>query len=253
MRKTTHKEELIIGFRPIIEAIHSGKSISKVFIKKGSKGDLFHECFKLIREFKIPFQYVPTEKLNQFSRSNHQGIIALISPIAYHDISQIIPSLFEAGKEPFILVLDGITDIRNFGGICRSAEAAGVDAIVIGSKKAAIINSDAIKTSAGALNRIPVCREEDLSITVTFLKNSGLKTIGASEKAEAVYSNEDLTGPIAITMGAEDTGISENILNILDSQVKIPMAGTIASLNVGVACGILLFDVLRQKMIRWSN
>jgi 23S rRNA (guanosine2251-2'-O)-methyltransferase len=252
MKKPSNKEQ-IIGFRPVIEAIHSGKSITKVFIKKGSRGDLFHECFKLIREYKIPFQYVPIEKLNQFSRSNHQGIVALVSPIPYHDITQIIPSIFESGKEPFILVLDGITDVRNFGGICRSAEAAGVNAIVTGSKKAALINSDAIKTSAGALNRIPVCREEDLEKTLVFLKSSGLKTIGASEKADKNYTNEDLTGPVAIVMGAEDTGISGNIIKVLDTQIKIPLAGNIASLNVGVACGILLFDVLRQKMIRWSN
>jgi 23S rRNA (guanosine2251-2'-O)-methyltransferase len=252
MKKKLQSDQ-IIGFRPIIEAILAGKTISKIFLKKGSGGDLFHECFNLIRKYEIPFQYVPVEKLNQLSRSNHQGVIALISPIPYNDITQIIPTLFEAGKDPFILVLDGITDIRNFGGICRSAEAAGIDAIIVGTKKAAMINSDAIKTSAGALNRIPVCREENLEKTILFLKNSGLKIISASEKAQTPYYQEKLTDPLALVMGAEDTGISANLITESDSLIKIPMAGKIASLNVGVACGVIIFEVLRQKMIRLSN
>ena len=247
MRKSSSKEQ-IIGIRPVIEAINSGKSFSKIFFKRGLKGELFHECFKLVRQNKIPFQYVPNEKLNQYSRSNHQGVVALTSQIHYHDISQLIPTLYESGKDPFILVLDGITDIRNFGGISRSAEAAGVDAIVIGTKKSAIVNSDALKTSAGALNRIPVCREENIEGAIQFLKDSGIKIIGASEKANTIYTEATYSGPVALVMGAEDSGISGAILNEIDELVKIPMQGDIASLNVGVACGIILFEILRVRL-----
>lgn len=239
----------IIGIRPVIEAINAGKSFSKVFIKKGLKGELFRECFMLIRKHKIPFQYVPNEKLNSLSKSNHQGIVALISPVAYYDISQLIPSIYEKGKDPFILILDGITDIRNFGGITRSAEAAGVDAIIIGNKKSALINADAVKTSAGALNRIPVCREENLEKTLDYLKDSGIRIFGASEKATKTYYDISYTGPVAIIMGAEDTGLSQAVISKTDSLIKIPMYGTIASLNVSVACGIILFEIARHKSI----
>ncbi len=247
MGKSSSKEQ-IIGLRPVIEAINSGKSFSKVFFKRGLKGDLFHECSNLVRQNKIPVQYVPNEKLNQFSRANHQGVVALISQIHYHEISQLVPTIYESGKDPFILVLDGITDIRNFGGISRSAEAAGVDAIVIGTKKSAIVNSDALKTSAGALNRIPVCREENLESTIKFLKDSGIRIVGATEKANTLYTEASYTGPIALVMGAEDTGISESISDQVDELVKIPMQGDIASLNVGVACGIILFEILKVRL-----
>lgn len=239
--------EQIIGFHPVIEAIEAGKYLSRVFFKTGLKGELFQECFSLVRKHKIPFQYVPAEKLSQFSRANHQGIIALVSPIPYHDLAQIVPSVYESGRSPFLLILDGITDIRNFGAIARSAEASGVDAIIVGSRKTALINSDAVKTSSGALNRIPVCREDNLENTVTYLKESGIKIIGATEKAEQVYYQTDLSGPAAIVMGAEDSGISTAILRQVDQLVRIPMAGTIASLNVSVAAGIILFEVLKQR------
>ncbi|MBN1118358.1 MAG: 23S rRNA (guanosine(2251)-2'-O)-methyltransferase RlmB [Bacteroidales bacterium] len=239
---------MLIGLRPVIEAIEAGKNFSKVFIRKGLQGDLFHDCFRLVRQNKIPFQYVPVEKLNSFTRANHQGIVALISTIPYHDITQIIPTLYEEGKVPFILVLDGITDVRNFGAITRSAEAAGVHAILVGAKKAAIVNSDAIKTSAGALNRIPVCREENLESAITYIKNSGITVFGASEKAEDLYFNHSFSGPTAFVMGAEDLGISPAILTKIDYLVKIPMIGVIASLNVSVATGILLFEAAKQRL-----
>lgn len=246
--KKQQDNELIIGIRPVIEAISSGKSFVKIFFKKGLKGELFQECFKVTRENNIPFQYVPFEKLNRLSRANHQGVIAIVSPIPYQDVSTLLPGIYESGKDPFLLVLDGITDIRNFGAIARSAEAAGIDAIVIGASKAAMINSDAIKTSAGALNRIPVCRETDLGKTVKFLSESGITLFGASEKAEKQYYDADLKGPIAIVMGAEDTGISAPVMNDIHELLRIPMVGNISSLNVGVACGILLFEALKQRI-----
>lgn len=246
--KRQKDNDFIIGIRPVIEAISTGKSFVKIFIKRGLKGDLFQECFQLIRENNIPFQYVPIEKLNRLTRANHQGLIAIVSPIPYQDISTILPGIYEKGKDPFLLILDGITDIRNFGAITRSAEAAGVDAIIIGAKKAAMINAEALKTSAGALNRIPVCRESDLSRTVKYLNESGITLFGASEKAHKQYFDSVFTGPLAIVMGAEDTGISEAVLKNIHELVKIPMVGEISSLNVGVACGILLFEALKQRV-----
>lgn len=241
--------EYIVGLRPIIESINTGKPFSKVYIRKGLKGQLFRECFKLIREQKIPFQYVPGEKLNALTKLNHQGIIAVISPISFYEITQLLPSIYERGKDPYILILDGITDIRNFGGIARSAEAAGVDAIIIGTKKSAVINADAIKTSAGALNRIPVCREENIEQTLDFLKNSGITLYGASEKAEKAYYKSDYSGPVAVVMGSEDKGLSQSVIIKMDFLIKIPMYGNIASLNVGIACGIIIFEIAKQKHI----
>lgn len=240
-------KELVIGIHPVIEAINSGQNFVKVFFKSGLRSDTFQECFKLVRDNKIPFQYVPNERLNAITNANHQGVVALISPIAYYDISNLLPGLYESGKEPFLLLLDGITDIRNFGAIARSAEAAGVDAIIVGSKKAAMINSDAIKTSAGALNRIPVCREESIEKTIQFLKYSGIEVYGATEKAEQSCFDTAFNGPVALVMGAEDTGLSEGVLKEVHYLIKIPMPGAISSLNVSVACGIMLFDIVRKK------
>ena len=246
MKKKTNKD-IIIGLRPIIEAIEAGKTLTKIFIKKGLRGELFQECFSKIRENNIPFQYVPVEKLNRITSANHQGIIALISPVPYHDITTILPGIYESGKEPFLLILDGITDIRNFGAIARSAESAGVDAIIIGTKKTVTINFDAIKTSAGALNYLPVCRVDNLEDTLEFLKNSGITLFGATEKAEEYYYDTNFSGPVAIVMGAEDSGISPSLVEKIDCLIKIPMKGTIKSLNVSVACGIIIYEALKHK------
>ncbi len=248
MIKKQQSLDAVIGFRAIMEAIDAGKTIQKILIKKQLKGDLFQECFALVRKHKIPFQYVPVEKLDQISRANHQGVIALISPIPYYDIEQILPVIFEEGRDPFLLILDGITDIRNFGAMARTAESAGVDAIIIGSKKAAIINSDAIKTSAGALHRIPVCRVENIERTIRYLHDSGIKIFGASEKAQTPYFQADYTGPYALVMGAEDTGLEASVIKETDDLVGIPMQGKTSSLNVGVACGILLFEAVKQRV-----
>jgi len=238
---------MIFGIRPVIEALDAGKEIDKILLQKGLRGDLFRELMDRIREYDIPLQIVPLDRLNRVTRKNHQGIVAFISQISYHTLEQVMPGVYESGKTPLVLILDHITDVRNFGAIARTAECSGVDAIVIPSKGSAAINEDAMKTSAGALNIIPVCRTEKLADAVKFLKDSGLKIIAATEKASAFYNEEDMTVPMAVVMGAEDTGVSEALLKMSDCLVKIPQEGKIGSLNVSVAAGVLLYEALRQR------
>ena len=239
---------MIFGIRTLIEAIQEGKEIDKVFIQKGLRGDLYPELYQLIKERNVPYSLVPAEKLNRFTRKNHQGVVAFISSITYHNIEQLIPVLYEEGKTPFILVLDRVTDVRNFGALARTAECAGVDAILIPARGGAAINADAVKTSAGALHKIPVCRAKYLQDDLKFLKESGLKIIGVSEKAEKAYFEETYKEPIALMMGSEEDGISDAYLSLLDTFVKIPMTGSIASLNVSVAGGILMFEASKQRL-----
>lgn len=241
------KETLIFGIRPVLEAISAGKEIDKVLLQKGLRGDLFQELFGLVRELNIPLQIVPIDRLNRITRKNHQGVIALISQISYHKLEQVMPGVYERGKTPLVLLLDHLTDVRNFGAIARTAECSGVDAIVIPSKGAAAINEDAMKTSAGALNIIPVCRVDRLDDAVSFLKESGLKVVAATEKAVLDYDEEDLAVPLAIVLGSEEHGVSTDILKSSDTLVRIPQKGDIGSLNVSVAAGVLLFETLRQR------
>jgi 23S rRNA (guanosine2251-2'-O)-methyltransferase len=196
----------------------------------------------------VPFQAVPTEKLNRVTRKNHQGVISYISPISYHSIEDVLPSLYEAGKTPLLLILDRVTDVRNFGAIARTAECAGVDAIIIPSRGGALISADAVKTSTGALHKIPVCREDNLKTTIEFLTNSGVQIVGCTEKTDDLLYSVDLTLPTAIIMGSEENGISPEYLKRCDARAKIPMAGTIGSLNVSVSAGILLYEVIRQRL-----
>lgn len=239
--------DLIFGIRAVMEAIEAGKEFDKIFIKKGLAGGLANELITLLKKNQVPFQYVPIEKLNRLSRKNHQGVIGLISPIVYQDIEMILPQIFESGETPLIVVLDSVTDVRNFGAIARSAECAGAHAIVIPSKGGVSVTADAIKTSAGALHKLPVCRVPNLHITLKFLKESGLSLLAATEKADSPYYNADWSGPSALVMGSEDTGISNENLKLCDQLVQIPMAGTISSLNVSVAAGILIFEALKQR------
>lgn len=234
----------IFGIRAITEAIEAGKNIDKLLLKTGIKNDLI----KLAKQHKIPFQFVPVEKLNRITRKNHQGVIAFISPIEYSDIEEVVQRTFEAGKAPFIIILDGITDVRNFGAITRTAECAGADAIVIKSKGSVRINSDAVKTSAGALFKIPVCRVDSLPKTLKHLKNSGLNIVSASEKGSVYFYEHDFTVPCAIIMGSEGKGISQELLKISDKVVKIPILGKIESLNVANAASILMYEVVRQRL-----
>ena len=243
------EKEMIFGIRAVIEAIEAGKDIDKVLVKRELSGELFMELQQLLREREIPMQRVPLERIDRVTRKNHQGVIAFTSAVAYQKLEHIIPLLYEQGKNPLILVLDGLTDVRNFGAIARTCEVAGVDAIVIPSKGSVTVNADAVKTSAGALHSIPVCREQSLREAIIFLKNSGVKVVTATEKASAYYTESDLTLPVAIVMGAEDTGVAADHLRVSDELVRIPQFGTIQSLNVSVAAGVLIYDVIRQRGI----
>lgn len=239
---------LLFGTRAVIEAIKSDKEIDKLFLQTGVNNELFRELMPLVKERNIPFQYVPIEKLNRLTGKNHQGIVGYLSAVTYQKIEDILPVLFEQGKVPLLLVLDRVTDVRNFGAISRSAECAGVNAIIIPSRGSAQVNADAIKTSAGALHKIPVCREDNLKASIEYLKESGLKIVACTEKAEHYYFDTDLSVPTAIIMGSEEDGISGEYLKRADELIKIPMQGQIESLNVSVATGIVLFEVIRQRM-----
>ena len=242
------KDSIVLGIHPTSEAILAGKEINKVLIRKGLKNENFTSLFQLIRDNKIPYQYVPVEKLNRITKANHQGVIAFLSVIEYQKIEDILQFCFEQGRDPFIIILDHLTDVRNFGAIARTSECAGVDAIVIPANGSVSVTPDSIKTSAGALNHIPVCRSENLNNTVKLLQDSGLAVIAATEKAEDIYFNIDLKGPLALVLGSEETGINPSILRSADKLIKIPLLGEVKSLNVSVACGIITFEIYRQRM-----
>lgn len=243
-----NKQQGIYGIHAITEAVNAGKELNKVIIQRGEAGPLLQSLLKLIRERDIPTQYVPRESNLFPSNKNHQGVMAFVSPVAYHKLENLIPQFFEEGKVPFILVLDRVTDVRNFGAIARSAYCAGVHAIVIPDQGSAQVNDDAIKTSAGALHHIPVCREKNMKTTMELLNQSGITTIGCSEKGAQLLHQLDMTQPIAIIMGNEETGISEDIIKRCSSLAKIPMEFGVQSLNVSVAAGIACYEVVRQRI-----
>lgn len=239
--------QMIFGIRAIIEAIESGKEIESLFIQRGISGGLVVELRKILKERDIPFQQVPIEKLNRITRKNHQGVIAIISPITYQNIEDIVPMVYEKGETPLFLMLDGITDVRNFGAIARTAECAGVHAIIVPKKGAAEVNPDAIKTSAGALFKIPVCRHDSLAKVASFLIESGIQLVAATEKTTDSIYDVDYTLPTCIVLGAEDKGVSNDLIRISDSLAKIPMSGEIASLNVSVSAGVVVYEAVRQR------
>jgi len=241
------KNDLIFGVRAVIEAVQADKEIDKILVKKDIQSELSKELFAALKGKNIPVQRVPVERINRITRKNHQGVIAFVSSITYQKVEDVIPFLFEQGKDPFFVMLDGITDVRNFGAIARTCECAGVDAVVIPAKGSVTVNADAMKTSAGALNIIPVCKERSLKESVQYLKSSGFKIIGATEKGDYDYNEVSYEGPLCIIMGAEDTGISYELLALCDDWVKIPINGTIQSLNVSVAAGILVYEAIKGR------
>ena len=251
-RKREHdsreSNQMVFGIRAIIEAIKSGKEIESLYLQRGLSGGIILELRALINEKEIGFQLVPIEKLNRLTTKNHQGAVAFISPISYDKIENIIPGIYERGEVPLILILDGITDVRNFGAIARTAECAGVHALIVPAKGSAQINPDAIKTSAGALYKIPVCRHDSLFKTAKFLQESGLQLIACTEKTDDYLYQPDYTAPTAIVMGSEESGISVDLIRISDHLAKIPMYGEIESLNVSVSAGILLYEAVRQRL-----
>ncbi|MFB0495814.1 23S rRNA (guanosine2251-2'-O)-methyltransferase [Mucilaginibacter sp. OAE612] len=246
-RPQRESNQMVFGIRAVVEAIRSGKEIEALFIQRGIGGGLIQELKELMNEYQITAQQVPVEKLNRITQKNHQGVIAVISPIVYQKIENIIPEIFERGETPLILVLDSITDVRNMGAIARTAECAGVHAIVIPAKGSAQINPDAIKTSAGALYKIPVCRHDNFMQTVRFLQESGLQLVCCTEKTQDNIYTPDYTVPTAIVMGSEEDGIRNEIIRISDHLAKIPMFGEIESLNVSVSTGVILYEAVRQR------
>lgn len=249
-----YKQECIFGIRAVIEAIQDGKEIDKVMLKQGIRGELFQQLFGMIRENQIPFQYVPDEVFRPFADRNHQGVLAEVAPVPYQELNEVLDALETEGKVPFVIILDRITDVRNFGAIVRSAECAGVSAVVIPNKNSAKISSDALKTSAGALYHMPVCRILNLKKLVRELKfQRGMQVYAATEKAEKYYTDVDMTGPMAIIMGSEDKGIDEGLLNIATACIKIPQCGKIESLNVSAAASVLMFEAVRQRGIKTTG
>ena len=247
--KQRPEKDMIFGIRAVIEAIQAGSEIDKILVRRDMTSELSRELFTALNGLEVPVQKVPLEKLNRITLKNHQGVIAFISPVTYQHIEDIIPSIYEEGRMPFIVVLDGVTDVRNFGAIARTCECAGVDAIVVPLKGGAALNGDAVKTSAGALLKIPVCREHNIVDALKFIVSSGIKVVAATEKASQNYTETSMTEPLAIVMGAEDEGVSPEILRMCDNMVKIPMLGTIDSLNVSVAAGVLIYEAVRQRQL----
>lgn len=243
-----NEKDFVFGIQTVTESIKAGTEIEKIFIQSDlAKSTRLSELITIAKSREIPVSKVPTAKLHSITRKNHQGVIALISAIRYVQLSNIIQGLFEKGENPLILLLDGITDVRNFGAISRTAECAGVHAIVVPLKGGAQIGSDAMKTSSGALNLIPVCREKDLLQSIRYLQESGLQVIACTEKAEEEMYQAEMHLPTVVVLGSEDTGIQVEILRKCDAMVKIPMAGRIGSLNVSVAAGVILYEIFRQR------
>lgn len=242
------KNQLIYGIRAIIEAIDAKKPINKIFLQKGLKGELSKELEIKIRKNGLSFSYVPIEKLNRLTNSNHQGAVAQISPVAFQDFEILMEKILNQSKQPLLLLLDQVTDVRNFGAIIRTAECTGVDAIIVPKSGSAPITEDTIKTSAGAVFNIPIAKVDHLKDVIFYLQSSGIKVIGATEKTDNSIYDVDFNRPIAILMGSEEKGISPSVLKIIDSEAKLPLLGEIGSLNVSVASGIFLYEALRQRL-----
>ena len=243
----TQTDQLLYGIHPVDEAAEAGKTFDKVWIQTGLRNEALGALVSKLRNLNVPTQYVPKAKLDRLTRKNHQGIVAIISPIEFQNLEWLVPATYESGEIPLFVVLDGVTDVRNFGAICRTAECAGAHGVVIAARGSAAINADAIKTSAGSLMRLPICRVSNLEESLAFLKESGLEIVSCHEEGEEVYSEASLSGPLALVMGSEDRGISSKLLATSTRSIRIPLQGKTSSLNVSVATGIGLFEILRQR------
>ena len=247
-RKRLSEDEFIFGVRAVMEAIKANRVLNKILIQKGMQKDLFIELKEALAGQNHQLQFVPVEKLDGITDHNHQGVVALVSPIEYYKVEDLVESLMEEGKKPFILALDRITDVRNFGAIARTAECEGVDAILIPSKGSAHVTSDAIKTSAGALNRIKVCKTDSLKDSLFYIQQCGMRIVACTERASVPLYETNLRGAVAVILGSEKDGITSDLMNLADISCKIPMKGEIASLNVSVSAGMVLYEKLRQEM-----
>lgn len=243
------KENQIFGIRAIIEAIQAKKEIDKVFIQKENQGELMQELMKTLKKNNVNFSYVPIEKLNRLTSKNHQGAVATISPVSFYDLETLITSIVESEKKPLFLVLDQLSDARNFGAIIRTAECTGVNGIIIQKQGSAPVNGDTVKTSAGAVFNVPICKVEHIKDAIYFMQASGIQTVAATEKTDNTIYDINFTEPTAIIMGSEDRGVNPSVLKIVDYKAKLPMFGTIESLNVSVACGAFLYETVRQRLI----
>lgn len=242
------RKQIIFGRHPVVDAIQSGSSIDKIFLQQGIRGEFEKEIRGLSKQFSIPCQFVPKEKLAKMVRGNHQGIVAMLSLISYYKIEDVLPMVYERSETPLLVLLDGITDVRNLGAIARSAEVCGAHAIVLPSKGSAMITAEGIKTSAGALTKIPVCRENSLISTMDFLQQSGIHIVASDLKGKKRLDQVDFTLPVAIVLGSEGEGVRSAVLEKANETFIIPQKGTTDSLNVSVAAGIILYEAIRQRL-----
>jgi 23S rRNA (guanosine2251-2'-O)-methyltransferase len=242
------KSQYIYGIHAVLEALDAGKDIDKILLSKTLNTETAQTIIDMARPLRVPVQRVPVQKIDRITRRNHQGVLALMAAVTYYHVEDVVPQLFDNGENPFIVVLDGVTDVRNFGAIARTCDCAGVSAIVIPDRESVSVNADAVKTSAGALNYLPVCRESNLVKAVKLMRDSGIMIVGTDDKTHATYTKADYTGPVAIVLGAEDKGISPEIKKLCDTLVTIPEFGHINSLNVSVAGGIIIYEVVRQRL-----
>jgi 23S rRNA (guanosine2251-2'-O)-methyltransferase len=241
------KTEMIFGTRAVIEAIKAGREIEKIYIQSGLNNDLIKELINTAATHKAPYSFIPQVKLDRLSNKNHQGVVCVLSAVQYVPLENIIDKCYSEGREPFFLIVDRVTDVRNFGALARTAECAQVDAMIIADKGNAPITGDAMKTSAGALNHLPVCRVKDMKKTFQLLKDNGIQIVACTEKATSTIYQIDLNTPIAIILGSEEDGISPQMLKDADHLAKIPLMGSIESLNVSVAAGIVVYEKIRQR------
>jgi 23S rRNA (guanosine2251-2'-O)-methyltransferase len=244
------KTEMIFGTRAVIEAIKAGREIEKIYIQSGLNNDLIKELINTAATHKAPYSFIPQVKLDRLSNKNHQGVVCVLSAVQYVPLENIIDKCYSEGREPFFLIVDRVTDVRNFGALARTAECAQVDAMIIADKGNAPITGDAMKTSAGALNHLPVCRVKDMKKTFQLLKDNGIQIIACTEKATNTIYQIDLNTPIAIILGSEEDGISPQMLKDADHLAKIPLMGSIESLNVSVAAGSVVYEKIRQRDFR---
>lgn len=244
-----NQKSYVYGIHALQESFTSDHDIEKILIQKNSPNEALKAVTAQAKTLGIPVQSVPLEKLNGITRKNHQGVIAFISPIQYRSLDNVLDEVYRKGEMPFLLILDGITDVRNFGAIVRTAECAGINAIVVPSKGTALMGQDAMKTSSGALHHVPVCRSQNLHKTISFLQQSGVKVIGCTEKTDQQLFDEKMDGPVALVMGSEEKGLSSDSIKTCDAILKLPMKGKISSLNVSVAAGIVMYEVVRQRQL----
>ncbi|MCD8313280.1 MAG: 23S rRNA (guanosine(2251)-2'-O)-methyltransferase RlmB [Bacteroidales bacterium] len=242
------KTQYIFGIRPVIEAVRSGRKIDRVLLKKGLENPMVEELSQLLSRHRIPTQWVPLEKMDRIAKGNHQGVIAVIAEVEYMELEELVDKALAKSSNPIIMILDGVTDVRNFGAIARTLECAGGAGLIIQSKGGAAVNADAIKASAGALLRTDICRSQNLKFAVFYLRQNGFRIIAATEKSVNIMYETDMTGPLAIIMGSEGSGITPAMLKIADERVRIPMAGEIGSLNVSAASSVILYEAVRQRI-----